>query len=151
MASNRTIGAKNTIPWHIPEELQVFKRTTLGHAVIMGRKTYDSIGFALPGRKNIILTRKADFSQKDCITASSIDQAITLCHGQKKVFILGGEEIFKQTMDICHTILLTVLDRPVEGDTYFPHFSETDFIEQKRERYSKNEPFTIFTFKRIGQ
>ena len=149
MASNRVIGADNDIPWYIPEELKQFKEKTLGFSVIMGRKTYESIGFPLPKRKNIILTRNSSYTQPNCITAPNIREALALCTSEKKVFILGGAEVFRQTLPLANTIYLTVLDRSVEGDTYFPDFSRRDFQEVGREDYSKSEPYTVITYKRV--
>ncbi len=149
MASNRVIGANNDIPWHIPEELKQFKEKTVGSSVIMGRKTYESIGFPLPDRKNIILTRNSSYTQPNCITAHNIREALALCTYEKKVFILGGAEVFQKTLTLADTIYLTVLDRTVEGDTYFPDFSHSDFKEVEREEYSKSEPYTVITYKRV--
>lgn len=149
MASNKVIGKNNDIPWHIPEELKQFKEKTLGSTVIMGRKTFESIGFPLPERKNIILTKKSSYTQPNCITTHSVEEALALCNLEKKVFILGGADIFQQTLPITDTIYLTVLDRSVEGDTYFPVFSDKDFAEVQREEYSTCEPYTVITYKRI--
>lgn len=149
MASNRVIGANNDIPWHIPEELKQFKEKTLGFSVIMGRKTYESIGFPLPERKNIILTKNSSYTQPNCLTAHNIREALALCTSEKKVFILGGAEVFQQTLPLADTIHLTVLNRSVEGDTYFPDFSHRDFKEVQREEYSKSEPYTVITYRRV--
>lgn len=149
MSSNKVIGANNDIPWHIPEELKQFKERTIGSSVIMGRKTFESIGFPLPERKNIILTKSTSYTQPKCNTAHSIREALALCSNEEKVFILGGAEVFKQTIPLAHTIYLTILDRSVEGDTYFPDFSHKEFKEIKREEYLKSEPYTIITYRRV--
>lgn len=149
MASNRTIGKENKIPWHIPDEVRLFKETTIGHTVIMGRKTHESIGSPLPERKNIIITRNKDYVSEGCLIAHSVDEALQLCGGSQKVFILGGEEIFNQVFDITDTILLTVLDRPVEGDTFFPPIPKGKFKEIAQKRISISEPYTIYTYSRI--
>lgn len=149
MASNRVIGANNDIPWYIPEELKKFKETTLGYSVIMGRKTYESIGSPLPERNNIILTRNTSYTQPNCITTHSVDEALSLCSHEKKVFILGGAEIFQQTLALANTIILTILDRRVEGDTYFPNFSDKDFEEVQHEKYSESESYSVITYRRV--
>lgn len=146
MSSNRVIGNNNAIPWHIPEELQYFKRTTMGFPLIMGRKTHEAIGSALPGRKNIVITRNKEIKYKGCLVVHSIDEALEASGDARRVFILGGENIFRQTIKIANTILLTVLDRDLDGDTFFPEFSSEDFIQINSTRIEKTEPFTIYTF-----
>ncbi len=148
MSCNRVIGKNDAIPWHIPEELQHFKTVTMGYPLIMGRKTHQAIGFPLPGRKNIVITRDRAITLNGCTVVHTIDEAINACDNAERVFILGGEDIFRQTMDIADTILLTVLDRIVDGDTVFPEFSSTDFQETDRKRVEGKDPFTIYTYNR---
>lgn len=150
MASNRVIGRNDTIPWHIPEELHHFKNTTMGYPLVMGRKTQQAIGFALPGRKNIVITRNKTLTVKGCTVVHSIDEALDACDNAKRVFILGGEDIFKQTLKIADTIILTILDRSVDGDTVFPEFSSSDFIQADMKRVEGSEPFTVYTYTRRG-
>lgn len=150
MASNRVIGKDGSIPWHIPEELQHFKRVTMGYPLIMGRKTHESIGFVLPGRKNIVITRDKTLKIKGCTVVHSIDEAIAACDNAKRVFVLGGEDIFKQTLKIADTILLTIIDRAIEGDTIFPEFSTGEFHETDSKRSEGSDPFTIYTYSRRG-
>lgn len=151
MASNRVIGKNNTIPWHIPEELRHFKTTTMGWPLIMGRKTHQSIGFPLPGRKNIVITRDQTLAIKGCTVVHSVDDAIASCDSADRVFILGGEDIFRQTLPISDTILLTILDRAVDGDTFFPQFSLNQFQETDRKRVEGDDPYTIYTYRRVEQ
>lgn len=148
MASNKVIGVNNTIPWHIPEELKHFKAATMGYPVIMGRKTYDSIGRPLPGRTNIVISNNNSLTIAGCTVTHSIDDALTFCKEQEKVFILGGAEIFRQTLPIADTIILTVLKREVSGDTYFPSFSKDLFIETEEKSFNQTEPYTIHTYRR---
>lgn len=151
MATNRVIGRDNAIPWHIPEELQFFKRTTMGFPVIMGRLTFESIKRPLPGRQNIIVSRNPDYTIEGADTANSLDSALSIAHDGEKVFILGGQKIFAESLKFTDNIILTVLDRAVEGDIYFPEFSDYDFQEIAKERHTGGtEPFTIYYYKRIA-
>lgn len=150
MATNRVIGRDNTIPWHIPEELKFFKRTTLGYPVIMGRLTYESIKKPLPGRQNIVVSRNADYTIEGADTATSLESALSIARSEEKVFILGGHSIFVESFTFADNIILTVLDRAVDGDIYFPEFSDYDFQEIAKERHTGGtEPFTIYYYKRI--
>lgn len=143
MASNRVIGKDNTIPWHIPGEQQRFKEITMGFPLIMGRKTYESIGRPLPGRRNIIITRNRDYAASGCDVVHSLEMALDACKGEKKVFVIGGEQLYKLSLDKATSIILTVLDRPVEGDNIFPEFSEELFELKDTEQVSGPEPYTI--------
>jgi dihydrofolate reductase len=149
MAKNRVIGRDNKLPWHIPEELKLFKKTTMGHPMIMGRKTFDSFPAPLPGRRHIVLSRNKGYQPPGGELAPTIEDALRLCEGSEKVFIIGGAEIFQQTLPRVTTILLTLLDREVEGDVTFPDFSSDEFQLIDRKRYSDtSEPFTVFTYRR---
>ena len=151
MATNRVIGRDNKIPWHIPEELQFFKKTTMGHPVIMGRLTFESIGRPLPGRQNIVISRNPDFQAEGVDTASSIEKALAIADDSESVFILGGSAIFEECLKFGDNIILSVLDREVEGDVYFPEFSDDDYQEIAQERREDaSEPFTVYYYKRIA-
>lgn len=147
MAHNRVIGHKNKIPWHIPEEMHFFKATTMGHAVIMGRKTFESIGKALPGRFNVVLTRNQGLHFPGCKTALSLEEGIRCCPGEK-IFVIGGRAIYQESMATADTILLSVLDENYEGDTFFPAIPETLFQQVSAERMGQKHPFTLFVYKR---
>lgn len=150
MAANRTIGRDNTIPWHIPEELQFFKKTTMGCPVIMGRKTYESLKGPLPKRRNIVISRNPDYNTPGTDNVTSIDQALALCEDEDRIFILGGTQIFLATLAIADEIILTILDRAVEGDTFFPEFSAEQFRETEAVRYEGGtEPYTVHYYSRI--
>lgn len=133
MAANRIIGKNNTTPWHIPDELLRFKQTTMGHTLIMGRKTYEAIGHPLPGRDNIIITHNPDLVVPGCQVVHSLEEAFAVADPEKKAFIIGGGEIYEQSLPITDTVLLTLFDWEVEGDTTFPplpaHFKETERLE----------------------
>lgn len=149
MASNRIIGRENKLPWHIPEELKLFKKTTMGCPMIMGRKTFESFPAPLPGRRHIVLSRNKEYVLKGGERAESLAEAIDMCAPAEKVFIIGGAEVFKQAMHSATTVILTLLERAVEGDVSFPEFSDNDFQEVSRIHHSdSSEPFTVVTYKR---
>lgn len=148
MAANRVIGDKGVIPWHLPEELQWFKATTMGHVLIMGRKTYESIGRSLPGRDTIVISRDPGRSFPGCATAASLPAALALCTGREKVFIAGGAQIYSLAMPLTDTILLSILDQNVAGDTLFPPIPEQDFFESSRTAIAASLPYTRLTYQR---
>lgn len=150
MAENRVIGKNGAIPWHIPEEVAHFKRTTMGHALIMGRKTYDSIGHPLPGRTNIIISGQPDLAIPGCRMAASLHEALEIAKGlqHEKIFIIGGGEIFKQSMILADSIYLSVIHRAVDGDVFFPTFSDTEFIKKSSEYVEASEPYTFEIYER---
>ena len=141
VAANGTIGAAGKIPWHISDDLKRFKRLTLGHPVIMGRKTYESLGKPLPGRRNIVLTRQTAIPGVECFP--SLDAALQACasprpsggegQGEGAVFIIGGAEIYRQALPVADTLYLTHVHREVPGDTKFPDFDKTQWQEISRE------------------
>ena len=149
MARNRIIGRANKLPWHIPEELKLFKKTTMGYPMIMGRKTFDSFPAPLPGRRHIILSRNHDYTPKGGEYAPSLDAALNLCRQSDKVFIIGGAQIFAQAIAVATSMVLTLIDRDVEGDVSFPEFSETEFYVAETTHYPDGcEPFTVVTYRR---
>ena len=148
MAANRVIGRKGAIPWHIPEELQCFKITTWGYPLIMGRKTYDAIGRSLPGRKNIVISRQPELVISGCEVAASIEAALELCGATKKVFIVGGEQIFVRAMPLADTIILSTLAREVEGDVFFPAIPE-DFPLAGSEEIKGVDPYKVEIYRRL--
>ncbi len=125
MSPQRVIGAEGRIPWHIPEDLKFFKRTTLGHAVLMGRKTYESIGKPLPGRENIVLSRTADFPGVRMVR--SLDEVSEPADG-RQLFVIGGAELYAALLPRCAELLLTRVAIEVPGDTFFPAFE--DFFDK---------------------
>ena len=125
MANNRVIGANNTMPWHLPGDLGHFKRVTLGKPIIMGRKTYQSIGKALPGRLNIVISRDKTFTLEDATVVESCEQAITAADKAEEVMSIGGGTIYQHFLPLCHRLYLTQIDLNVTGDTYFPDYQAT--------------------------
>jgi len=148
MAANRVIGREGVIPWRIPDELQWFKAATMGHALIMGRKTYESIGRPLPGRVTIVISRDPNRTFPGCAAAGSLDEALARCAGHDKVFIAGGAQIYTLALPVTDTILLSVLDQEIAGDTFFPLIPEQDFIETARTPIPGPPPYTRITYQR---
>jgi len=122
MSLNRVIGAGNKIPWHLPEDFKWFKQLTTGNVIVMGRKTFESIGRPLPNRETIILSR-SKFSVPGVRTVSDLDQ-IDLAHEAREVFICGGGQIYAQALPLCSDLYLTLVKREVDGDAFFPAFEE---------------------------
>jgi len=138
-AENRVIGKDNDMPWgKLPIDLKYFKKITNGHPIIMGRKTFESIGKPLPGRMNIIISRNKDLIIDGCLTATSIQDAIKLAKSEE-VFIIGGGEIYKQAIDLIDKFYLTLIDYKFEGDTLFPDYSHLNMKTINTEVYTKNE------------
>ncbi len=148
MARNRVIGKDNCIPWHIPEEIHHFKTTTTGHAVIMGRKTFASIGRPLPSRFNIVLSRQKKAQFPGCTAADSFEKAIEQCRRQEKVFVIGGESLYREAMLRADSILLSVLNRNYEGDIFFPQIPETLFELHSKKRIQAEQIFSIHNYQR---
>ncbi len=152
MAANNMIGCANKLLWHIKEDLQHFKKITTGGVVIMGRKTYESIGKPLPNRRNIIISRNGEYTQEGCEVFTSIDSALATLREEKEIFIIGGGEIYRQMLPLCDKIELTVVERDYEGDTLFPEINENDWEVVHKERYDRGEkfeyPFSFETLKR---
>ncbi|MGY5797649.1 type 3 dihydrofolate reductase [Rheinheimera faecalis] len=122
MANNRVIGKDNQMPWHLPADLKHFKKVTLGKPVIMGRKTYQSIGKALPGRRNIVISRQSGALSTDADWVQSIEQALALVQHEAEVMIIGGAEIYRQVLPLADTLYITDIDLTVEGDAFFPDY-----------------------------
>ena len=121
MARNRVIGQRGTIPWKIPGEQRMFRRVTLGHALIMGRRTHEDIGRPLPGRLNIVVSRRPGYRADGCLTAGSLAEALALCPaGETEAFIIGGGQLFAQGLALADRVYLTEIPVAVEGDTFFP-------------------------------
>lgn len=138
IAKNRAIGKDNKLLWYLPNDLKHFKDVTTGHTVIMGRKTFDSVGKPLPKRRNIVVTRQA-ISIEDCEVAPSIEAAIALCKAEDEVFIVGGAEIYRQAIPLTNRIYLTIIDQDFEGDTFFPELNPDEWQETDREDFEPDE------------
>jgi dihydrofolate reductase len=132
-ARNGVIGRGGTLPWHLPEDLRHFKATTLGHPIVMGRRTWESIGRALPGRRSIVLTRNPAWSAPGGETASSLAQALQMCEGAAEVFVIGGAELFAQALPLAQRLFVTEIDADFEGDTFFPPTDPAAWRETSRQ------------------
>jgi dihydrofolate reductase len=139
MANNRVIGKENQMPWHLPADLGHFKTVTLGKPVIMGRKTYESIGRPLPGRRNIVISRNSDYKLEGCETAVSLEDAMAMVHEVEELMIIGGGHLYSQAMPLADRLYLTFIDLNVDGDTQFPEFDHLALTEVKREKHLKDE------------
>ncbi len=138
IAKNHAIGKDNKLLWYLPNDLKHFKNTTSGHTVIMGRKTFDSVGKPLPKRRNIVITRQA-ISIEGCEVVDSLEAAIALCKSEDEVFIVGGAEIYRQAIPLTDRIYLTIIDHEFDGDTFFPELNPDEWQESKREDFEPDE------------
>lgn len=147
MAENRVIGNVGSIPWHLPEDFKFFKATTMGHAIVMGRKTFESIGKPLPGRQNIILSRTIpDESVPPGITVVRSTEELLQLPNADDFFVIGGAEIYKLLLPHCAELFVTKVPRIVEGDTFFPEF-EKEF--DRGEKVLETPDFTVWKYQRI--
>ena len=143
IAQNGTIGDKNSLLWHIKEDMRFFRTTTSGHAVIMGRKTFESLGSKpLPKRKNIVITR-AERSFEGAFTAHSLQEAIAMAEGDEEIFIIGGAQIYAEALSVADRMYITRVERDYEGDTSFPEIDYTKWQLVSEERYERGEEFDL--------
>ena len=152
VAKNGVIGARGTLPWRLPEDLKHFKRLTMGHPVIMGRKTWESLPKKpLPGRENIVITRQHGYDAEGASVASSLAGAIALCAGEQTAFVIGGAAIFAESMPLASGIVLTEIERDYEGDVRFPDWDRSQWQETQRERHTSAEgvPFSFVLYERL--
>lgn len=133
MARNRVIGARNAIPWRLPGELQMFKTITMGHHIVMGRNTWESIGRLLPGRTTVIVTRRHGYQAAGAIVAGSLETALTMCGSDDEIFVIGGAQLYAAALPLADRIYLTEVDAEVAGDTFMPPFD----LGQWREHSSR--------------
>jgi len=148
MADNRVIGRDNQLPWRLPADLRHFKALTWGKPILMGRKTYDSIGRALPGRQNIILTRNLAFQAAGTQVVHSLDAALDLMQGVEECMLIGGAELYQALLPRVHRIYLTLVHAQILGDSYFPVLNPTEWHERQREDHTadtENEYAYSFT------
>jgi dihydrofolate reductase len=152
---NHAIGKDNQLLWHLPADLKFFKTTTMGCPVVMGRKTFQSIGRTLPGRKNVVITRDKNFNsdnQFDILVVGSVDEALVKLHSEKEVFIIGGGEIYQQSMDAVDTIYLTLVNTVIEADVYFSEIDKTKFDLVWEEKHVADEKNKFdYTFQKFDR
>ena len=133
VAANGIIGANGRLPWRLPEDLKHFKRLTMGHPIIMGRKTWESLKGPLPGRDNIVVTRQPGYEAPGAAVANSLEAALALCLDEPVVFVIGGADLFAESLPIAAGLVLTEIYRDFEGDTWFPQYDRSRWKETQRE------------------
>lgn len=152
MDRNRVIGRDNALPWKLPEELAHFKRVTMGHPVIMGRRTWESIGKPLPGRHNIVVTRNADYAAPGCTVVNSLDAAWQAAGDADEACVIGGTSLFEEALASAERIHLTEVEAEVEGDTWFPAFDRASWREREVARHPADArhayPFRVLLLER---
>ena len=144
VGANLVIGRGGDMPWHLPEDLAHFKATTIGHTMVMGRKTYDTIGRALPGRRTVVITRQQDWHAPGAEVAHSLAEALALA-GPTEVFIIGGSEVYRQAMPFANQMMLTEIEQSPEGDAFFPAFEADHWHQIARQAH---EGFAFVTYER---
>lgn len=151
IANDGVIGVDNTLPWHLPEDLKRFKALTMGHHIIMGRKTYDSLGRLLPGRTTVIVTRNEGYHVEGALIAHSLEQALALCKNDDEVFLIGGAELYQAGLSLANKLYITEIDLAVAGDAYFPEIPSSQWQETAREAHvsEKGLNFSYVTYIRI--
>lgn len=138
MSENRVIGINNQLPWHLPADFQYFKKITMGKPIIMGRKTFESIGKVLPGRLNIIVTRDQNYHAENARVTHSLQDALSLAD-QNEMMVIGGAQLFKEALPKIHRLYLTLVHAHIEGDSFFPEINSQDWKEISREDHVKDE------------
>jgi dihydrofolate reductase len=152
MARNRVIGRDNALPWRLPADLAHFRKVTMGHPIVMGRRTFESIGKALPGRKNIVITHNREYAAPGCTVVNSLDEAWKAAGNAEEVCVIGGTTLFDETLSFADVIHLTEVGADVEGDTFFPEFDRSEWSEREIARHPADErnayPFRILELTR---
>jgi dihydrofolate reductase len=152
-ARNGVIGRNNGLPWRLSSDLKRFRELTMGHHIVMGRKTYESIGRPLPGRKMVVVTSRKNFSAPECEIATSLEQAIDLAQGDSEVFFIGGAEIYRQVLDRVDRLYLTSIDAVVEGDAFLPPLDLSGWRLVSEEEHGADEknayPYRFTTYDRV--
>ena len=139
MATNRAIGLNNQMPWHLSADLKKFKAITMGAPILMGRKTFESIGRPLPGRTNIIISRNSEYQQQDCLVFNSVKSALNYCQQYDEVFVIGGASFYNAMLDKADMLYLTQINQSFEADTFFPHINLNEWKEISREDIGNDE------------
>lgn len=153
-AKNGAIGIENRLPWRLPEDLAHFKALTLGHPILMGRKTFESLGRPLPGRTNVVITRNADYRPEGVQVVASIPDALALCREADELFFIGGAELYAQVLPLADRLYLTEVDCTPEGDAWFPEYDRAAFgeISRSAQTGAKGDPlrFDFVVYDRIA-
>lgn len=152
-ANNRVIGLNNQLPWNLPSDLKHFKEITMGKPVIMGRKTYESIGRPLPGRKNIVLTRIKHFDIAGCTVVHSLEEALIVAEDGEEVFVIGGETVYREALPLADKMVITHIHADFEGDAFFPEWDLAQWQEVSREDHEPDEknkyPYSFVVYQRL--
>jgi len=150
IAKNRVIGVNNTLPWHLPEDLKRFRALTTGHHIIMGRKTYDSLGRLLPGRTTVIVTRNPDYKVEGAIVVHSLEAAIEACGDDNEAFLIGGAELYKDGLKLANKLYITEINAEYAGDAFFPEFEMIEWRAGERETHQADNGlgFSYITYQR---
>lgn len=148
MSPNRAIGYCGSLPWHLPKDLARFKQLTMGHAIVMGRHTFDSLPHgALPGRRNIVLSHRHDFAPANCEVYSTLEKALEACNKDEETFIIGGAEVYSSAIHLADNLYITLVDEdPNVADTFFPQINEKEWHLTKKE---KHQGFSFITLKHV--
>ena len=155
MADDRVIGYENALPWRLPADLRHFRNVTMGKPIVMGRRTHESIGRALPGRKNVVLSRDATYRAEGCTVVDSLEAALAHCADAPEVMIIGGADVFAESLPRADRIYLTLLHGRFPGDTWFPQYEESEWREVERENFPASEdapcPYSFITLERVAE
>lgn len=151
---NHGIGVQNRLPWHLPADLRHFKTVTSGHTVIMGRKTYESIGKALPNRRNVVISRSANYKAEGCEVLNNLVDAIASCKNEKEVFVIGGSEIYGQALPLADKLYITRVKTVTDADAFFPPFHEADWelihLEEHKSDQKNEFDYSFCIYQRKG-
>ena len=145
MASNRAIGLNGQMPWHLSADLKRFKQITMGSPIMMGRKTFDAIGHPLPGRENLIISRNVDYQCSDCRVFTSLDSGLNYASDCDELFIIGGATLYEALLPVADYLYLTLINRPFDGDTFFPEIDYTNWRELSREEIA-DDPHVDYSY-----
>ena len=154
LSENYVIGREGQLPWHLSADLKRFKKLTMGHHIVMGRKTYDSIGRQLPGRTSVVLTRQTDWSVEGVLTATDLETALELAGDDEEVFIIGGSQIYQLALPLVERLYVTRVQASVSGDTYFPEITSEQWQLEQTDSFSADEKndhdYSFLVYSRIG-
>ena len=152
MGKDRVIGKDNRLPWRLPADLRRFREVTTGHTIVMGRRTFESIGRPLPRRTNIVLTRDRQFCREGCGVVHTIDEILDLDTGADEIMIIGGAQLYRQMLTYASTLYLSCIDHSFDGDQFFPVLNDAEWLEQTREIFPADRDnlysFDFVTLKR---
>ena len=153
IGKNKVIGSNNSLPWSMPNDMKRFKELTMGKPIIMGRKTFESIGKPLPDRTNIIITHDEDYKAEGCIVVHSVEEALKAAEASEEVMIIGGAQIYKEFLPKTNRMYLTIIEHEFDGDTYFPEYKIEEWKETEYKEYEKDAEnpydYVFLTLERI--